>query len=801
MENKKNLLLYFMLTTALVLPTLTGLYMQNFARWRSESLPFHSFLEASGAMIAFMLFGIIYIMHRGASRLNRYHYISFALISMGVLDGFHTIVYPGEIFVWLHSLAVFIGGVLFSLVWLPEYKTDKKLYMLASFSFFTLCVAISLLSIGYPDMIPPMLTPDGEFTQTANFLNIIGGSMFIVSSLYFIKTYLECFDLDLLLFAGHTMLFGSAGLLFVFSSLWDMQWWFWHFLRFFAYLIAIYFMLGTFYKFISKLNTVNQKLESQNNRLDVSIKLLSEYKKALFEGSIISAADLTGNITYVNKEFEKITGYKSREIIGRPHNIFRHPQTPKSTFKDMWDTIQNKNTWKGLIRNLKKDGSSFYAKMTVIPIMDMNNDISEYIALREDVTELVESQEELKRNFFTDRLTKLNNRYKLLDDLKGTSEANIAIVNIDNFKHINDFYGEGFGDKVLHKLSNNLLNLAYKYDYKAYRNHADEFSVVSFLDQSVQSKDSFIQNIRHMLLNIENSPLKIDDEEIHIGLSSGISIGLLDLKFADLALKEAKKSKRDFVVYSEDIHSYEEYKKNLFWKKKIKDALTEDRITLMYQPILDNRNKSINKYEALVRLSDEEGKMYGPLHFLDIAKHSKLYPQITKRVIEKIFKLINETECSISINITAEDILNQSTKEFIYNRLSDSEHTDKIIFELVESEGIESFDDVKLFIEKVKLFGCQVAIDDFGTGYSNFEYLLKLEADIIKIDGSLIKDIHTNKNSYNVVESIVSFAKKNGIKTVAEFVSSGEILSKVQELDIDFSQGYLVSQPKLWEEL
>ena len=124
-----------------------------------------------------------------------------------------------------------------------------------------------------------------------------------------------------------------------------------------------------------------------------------------------------------------------------------------------------------------------------------------------------------------------------------------------------------------------------------------------------------------------------------------------------------------------------------------------------------------------------------------------------------------------------------------------------MIFELVESEGIESFDDVKLFIDEIKTFGCKIAIDDFGTGYSNFEYLLKLEADIIKIDGSLIKNIDTDINNYNVVESIVSFAKKNNIKIVAEFVSSQKIQDKIILLDIEYSQGYLISEPKFWEEL
>ncbi|MDY0117512.1 MAG: EAL domain-containing protein, partial [Sulfurimonadaceae bacterium] len=162
---------------------------------------------------------------------------------------------------------------------------------------------------------------------------------------------------------------------------------------------------------------------------------------------------------------------------------------------------------------------------------------------------------------------------------------------------------------------------------------------------------------------------------------------------------------------------------------------------------------------------------------------------------------LNESNHILSINITADDILNQGTKEFLFHKLNASNKTENIIFELVESEGIESFEEVKLFIDKVKSFGCQIAIDDFGTGYSNFEYLLKLEADIIKIDGSLIRHIDTNTNSYNIVASIVSFAKKNNIEIVAEFVASAAIQEKIESLEIEFSQGYFFGEPCFMEKI
>ena len=799
MKQKNDFMLYLMLFVTLIVPILSALYMQNFAMWRYESMPMHSFLEASVSMIAVVLCIVIFIADQEKLTFTHLHYASLGLVCMAVFDAFHASVQLEDVFVWLHALAVFCGGVLFNLVWLNRYGVSKRKYFFTPLVIFFISILVASISVLYPQNIPQMLTKEGNFTNIAILLNVLGGSMFILSSFYFIREYLRKYDFDSLLFAGHTMLLGISGILFFFSLLWDIQWWFWHFLRFFAYLIAFYFIIRGFYDSTKELDTATKKFLYQNRELNESGKLLQEYKKAIFEGSIISASDLSGNITYVNEGFEKISGYTKDELIGRQHSILRHPQTPKSTFKDLWETIQNKKIWRGLIKNLNKNKESFCTKTTIIPITDSFNNVIEYLALREDVTELVNSQEELRKIFYTDRLTDLNNRYKLFEDLKNTRHANIAILNIDSFKHINDFYGDSFGDKVLINVSNKLLDISSKLGYKIYRNHADEFSIVSFLEY--EDNNTFIKNIKDLLLNIQNSVLQIDDEELNIGFSAGISLGYFDLQFADIALKEAKKHKKDFIVYSSDIKSYEEYKNNLVWVKKIKDAIAQDRVAVVFQPILNNRTKSVQKYESLIRIIDEDGKTISPYYFLDIAKHSKLYPFLTKRVFEKVFKYLNHTDKSISVNITAEDILNKNTKEFIINQLRELNNRQNLVFELVESEGIESFDDVKLFIDEIKAFGCKIAIDDFGTGYSNFEYLLKLEADILKIDGSLIKNIDTSINNYNVVEAIVSFAKKNNIRIVAEFVSSQKIQDKILSLDIEYSQGYFIGEPKFWEEL
>ncbi|MFN4307762.1 EAL domain-containing protein, partial [Sulfurihydrogenibium azorense] len=157
----------------------------------------------------------------------------------------------------------------------------------------------------------------------------------------------------------------------------------------------------------------------------------------------------------------------------------------------------------------------------------------------------------------------------------------------------------------------------------------------------------------------------------------------------------------------------------------------------------------------------------------------------------KLFKL----EIRVSINLSVLDILNEEISTEIIKTLKESDL--KITFEILESEGIENYEDVSGFIKNVKSFGAKVAIDDFGSGYSNFAYILKLlDVDYIKIDASLIKNIHQDINSQIIVENIVNLAKKLGIKTIAEFVHCKEVFEKVKELGIDYSQGYYISEPK-----
>jgi EAL domain-containing protein (putative c-di-GMP-specific phosphodiesterase class I) len=234
----------------------------------------------------------------------------------------------------------------------------------------------------------------------------------------------------------------------------------------------------------------------------------------------------------------------------------------------------------------------------------------------------------------------------------------------------------------------------------------------------------------------------------------------------------------------------------MFWSKELKKAIKNDKLVPYYQPIINNQTKEIDKYETLIRLIDDDGKIISPFFFLDVAKHSKQYHYITRTIIDKSFETFSSLKYNFSINLTIEDILDKQIQKYLFNALKYYNIGERVVFEIVEDEGIENFDIINEFIIKVRKFGCKIAIDDFGTGYSNFEYLIKLKADFIKIDGSIIKNLETDKSARILVTTIVVFAKKIGMKTIAEFVENEKIQELVIELGIDYSQGYYFGEPQ-----
>ena len=528
-----------------------------------------------------------------------------------------------------------------------------------------------------------------------------------------------------------------------------------------------------------------------------SYNFLLEYKKAIDESSIVSKTDKKGFITFVNSKFCETSGYEKDELIGKDHRIIRHPSMSKEFFAQMWETILDKKIFKGVIANKRKDGSIYYVDTTIIPILDENKDIVEFISIRHNITKIYE-QKKLIEEQFIDELTLLPNRQKLLRDLKDNKITKIAIININSFRDINNFYGFETGDLVLKKFSQILLDKIYE-NIELYRVANDIFAICTKNKENLEDIRKICTNIiEHISLN----PILINNNSFYLSISIGVARNCEDsslqnnlLSKAEYALRIAKKQNISILFLDENIELYNKLKENKKLIEELKNALISNNLLIYGQKIINNFSKK-EKYEILMRIKLEDGSILTPYSFLKEAKKAKLYLGMTRMLVKKACEYFKGKDIEFNLNLTLEDIKDQYTMDFIVHTIEKTNTAKQITFEIVESEGIESFTEVSNFIKKAKKLGCKIAIDDFGTGYSNFEYIIKLDVDYIKIDGSLIKNINSDNNLYLTVQTIVGFAKALKIKTVAEFVHNEDVLNCVQILDIDYSQGFFIDEPK-----
>ncbi len=551
----------------------------------------------------------------------------------------------------------------------------------------------------------------------------------------------------------------------------------------------------------SLLEEAKDKLERQNKHLEKLVKertkdlnlrnvLLEKIKDSLPEGLIFLSSD--GQHIIINKQAEKLLNKKKVSSLRSLLLLIRKKLKNRSipVFIQEVKSIINNNC-EGSFEVELKNGKFL---RFVIKIVKSGEHVYGYLVLIHDITVNKKIEKELKDKLYKDQLTGLPNRTKLIEDIEQSKNITLAILNIDDFKEINDFYGHDIGDLVLKDLARLIKKWCSNYGLKVYRLSGDEFGILA---NRYYPKHEFVNFIQKLISSIEKRKIVINDYEIHINLTAGIAEDKDNiLSKADMALKLAKEKKKPFLIFEPDNELLKRYKENIIIVKKLRYAFEHGGFVIHYQPILSNKTGKIEEYECLVRLIDENGNIVPPLKFLDVAKKTKMYSKITRIVINQAFEKFKNKKYRFAINLSVSDILDYQTVNFIIDRLKQFNGRNRVVFEILESEGIENFEEVSKFIKEIKSLGAKVAIDDFGSGYSNFEFLLKLEVDYLKIDASIIKNIHSDIYSHIIAETIVSFCKKLGIKTIAEYVCSEEVFEHVKSLDIDYSQGFFIGKPE-----
>ncbi len=394
---------------------------------------------------------------------------------------------------------------------------------------------------------------------------------------------------------------------------------------------------------------------------------------------------------------------------------------------------------------------------------------------------------------YHDELTGLYNKTYLKQSLKTEDDLSLLIVlNVDNFSYVNLSYGFDIGDKLLVAIANELKELCSTKDI--YRIGADEFAISCYGKINVHEK---LDRIKRHFGKIS---FYIDDISLNISFSCGASFGK-DISFynSSIALKHAQENgKNRYYVYNEENKDLRKKQRDEFSKYNniLRNALKFELIFPYFQGIRDNRTKKITRYEALARIIEQDG-VIAPILFLKTAKLSGLLPEITKMMIDKTFKYMSNNNFSFSLNITEDDLSLDYLEEFLLEKAKMYNiSTKRVVLEILEGVSSGGKRDHIQQLNSLKREGFLIAIDDFGAEYSNFERVLDLEIDFLKIDAKYIKNIDIDLKSYEIVKSIVYFAKNANISCVAEFVHNKNIQKIVEEMGIEYSQGYYFSEPK-----
>lgn len=542
-------------------------------------------------------------------------------------------------------------------------------------------------------------------------------------------------------------------------------------------------------------------------------------------GDAVITTDEAGKINYLNPLAEKMTGWSFEKAAGKPviEVFYVSEEKGVQDYNDIVrDAIDSEQPLTIINQaNLKNaNNESIAIDFTITPILDEKDKrIGTALSFR-NMNKERELREQLSYQACHDALTGLINRYEFerrLDNLiqssiKNDSTHGLFYLDLDEFKVVNDTCGHIAGDELLRQLSFLLKNKLRSHDTIA-RLGGDEFGII-VEDCKPEKAVSLATKILHA---IQNFHFAWEEKTFKVGASIGVveinkhSKDIANvMSIADASCYSAKDGGRNRVhVAEQDDMQIASRRGEMQWVSKINDALNNHNFCLHYQkiePLLADDQQTAG-IELLLRMQNDDGELISPGAFIPAAERYNLMAQLDRWVISSAFDWLsahpdlNNSLFKCAINLSGQSFSDESFLDEVKNELTRLEINPSLIcFEITETAAISNLAKATEFIDELKAMGCCFALDDFGSGLSSFAYLKNLSVDFIKIDGMFVKDIVHDEIDKEMVSSITSIAKAMGKETIAEFVENEEIKQILQEMGVDYVQGYHIEKPRPLEE-
>ncbi len=561
---------------------------------------------------------------------------------------------------------------------------------------------------------------------------------------------------------------------------------------------------------LAALRQERRAFDQQRVAEEAAARIQTRYR-ALVDGmaDAVLGLDAQGAITFANPAAVRLLG-RSCEELETLH--YRDITTPDSAEVLLRDVLQDRHA--DLRRDLvlvDADGATITVEAGIGWFSAGQGAAEQMQWILRDVSDRKRFERELLHLATHDHLTGLSNRLRFEEELeqrlnharRGDGRTLLLWLDLDNFKEVNDSLGHKSGDDLLVALALELSNRL-RSDSVLARLGGDEFGILMPVAEAADVRSAaarVLDDIRSLELSLDAGPVRTSASIGVVLLPDHATTAEEALARADIAMYRAKADGGNrFCVFEPGADWQHELRIRFDWAGVIESAIREDRIAVFWQPIVDLATGGVDRYELLVRLMDDQGELIPPGAFLPLAEQLGMIGEIDSHMVRKAIALLSEyppeSGVRIDVNCSGRALSDISLLELIAGEIRGTGvDPGRLGIEITETAAVVDMMKAHTFIASLKSIGVRVALDDFGSGFSSFHYLRNLPVDMLKIDGSFVRELPSSPRDQHIVRSMVELAAGLGIGITAEWVESEETLRLLRSFGVGYAQGYFLGRP------